>query len=381
MSEAQTRHNLELRGSITTVTPFANSPAGCKIESGADKGLQKLPRMPVITPNGGAIDTPFISASAIRGVLRRAAAEEVAELFAARGEEVRFPDWLLFSVGGVKGTEKETCSPRERHEYIEGNPLVALFGAGAAGAGGMIGSKLHIAHAIPDSEIKPPKVEGARAHEDKSLRLLEILPEDQQALAWDFTVANRDRSELSGQVKSKERELRAARNARKKEDNAKAEALSAELDDLKERLRKAVDIQEQFGTSNAIGRPLPGYEVIPSGAEIPHRMSLDAASLSQVGLFFAALRRFARDPVIGAHRAHGCGRIRCDYKVIQREGESIRRLGTLKIGEREDIPESAEEWQNFQITGEALTELEERAAGWRESADPKKFRPRKDADK
>ena len=380
MSEAQTRHNLELRGSITTVTPFANSPAGCKIESGADKGLQKLPRMPVITPSGGAMDTPFISASAIRGVLRRAAAEEVAELFAARGEDVRFTDWLLFSVGGVKGTEKETCSPRERHEYIEGNPLVALFGAGAAGAGGMIGSKLHIAHAIPDSEVKPPKVEGARAHEDKSLRLLEILPEDQQALAWDFTIANRDRSDLNNLVKAKQKDLNAAR---KKRDNAKAESLSAELDDLNERLEKAVNIQKEFGTSNAIGRPLPGYEVIPSGAEIPHRMSLDAASLSQVGLFFAALRRFARSPVIGAHRAHGCGRIRCDYTVIQREGESSRRLGTLEIGEREgkDIPESGEEWQNFQINGEALTELEKRAADWRESADPEKFRPRKDADK
>ena len=365
------RYNLELHGNIMTVTPFANSPAGCK---GQDKS-QLLPRM-AVNRQGAIVNAPFISASAIRGVLRRAAAEEIAGLFGERGEDVQFVDWLLFSVGGVKGSEKETCSPRERHEYIEGNPLVALFGAGAAGVGGMIGSKLHIAHAIPDSDIEVPKIESARAHEDKSLRLLEVLPEDQQDLAWRFTIANRDRSDLSKQVRAKERELGAAR---KKRDDAKARELSAELDALSKRLQDATAIQEQFGTDNAIGRPLPGYEVIPPGTEIPHRMSLDAASLSQVGLFFAALRRFARDPVIGAHRAHGCGRIRCQYTVVQRRGDNNRRLGTLEIGEREDIPESAEEWQNFQINGEALTQLQQQAASWREDADPQKLRPRKDA--
>ena len=374
---SETRHNLELRGTVTTATPFANSPAECK---GPDKE-QLLPRMPVRLNGGGMVDSPFISASAIRGVLRRAAAEEVVELFRARGEQARFADWLLWSVGGVKGDEKEGCSPRDRHDYIEGNPLVALFGAGAAGAGGMIGSKLHIAHAIPDFEIKPPKVESARAHEDKSLRLLEVLPEDEQEAAWQYTLANRDRSQIKKDLKKAEQELRAAKSKAKELGEGIISQLDQKVRDLQQMLEEAVVAQKRLGITNPIGMTLPGYEVIPAGARIPHRMSLDAASLSQVGLFFAALRRFARDPVIGAHRAHGCGRIRGEYAVIQREGDQRRRLGTLDFGEPEDAQKSGEwEWENFRLGGEALAELEQQAAGWRESARPENFRPRKAQD-
>ena len=373
MNETQSnspRRNLELRGSITTVTPFANSPAGCK---GTDKS-QLLPKMPVFL-HGAIVEMPFISASAIRGVLRRAAAEEVVEVFRSHNEDVKFSDWLLFSVGGIKGDEKEDCSPRDRYRYIENNPLVALFGAGSAGAGGMIGSKLHIAHAIPDKDIKPVIVESARAHEDKSLRLLEILPQAEQELAWRFTLANRDRAALDKQVKEKERELKAAR--KKQADTVST--IGEELNALKDRLEKAEAVQKEIGSSNAIGRPLSGYEVIPAGAEIQHRMSLDVASLPQIGLFFAALRRFAREPVIGAHRAHGCGCIRGEYRVFERGENGAHPLGTLEFGEISDEssanPES-QGWEYLRLHGESLQALAAEAATWRETVTPANFRPR-----
>ena len=374
---SEERFNLELRGQLVTATPFANSPKGCVKKYDPDKGLQQLPMMPVFQ-NGAQMESPYIPASTFRGVLRRAAAEEVAEFFRQRGEDVRLTDWLLFSIGGVKGSEKESCSPRVRHEYIESNPLVALFGAGDAGAGGMIGSKLHIAHAIPAFKVEPRQVEGARAHEDKSPRLLEVLSDEQQDIAWQLTLANSHRSDLSTKVKDLERKRKAAQSKRGKTGGDELPEIDRQLDELKKRLDKAVAIQEQFGTSNAIGRPLPGYEVIPAGVEIPHRMTLADASLSQVGLFFAALRRFARDPVIGAHRSHGCGRLRGDYAVYRREGETHKRLGHLEFGESEK--EDAEEYRNFSLHGDALAALDAQAANWRENADPANFRAREDKD-
>ena len=374
---SEERFNLELRGQLVTATPFANSPQGCVKKYDPDKGLQQLPMMPVFQ-NGAQMESPYIPASTFRGVLRRAAAEEVAEFFRQRGKDVRLTDWLLFSIGGVKGEEKENCSPRARHEYIESNPLVALFGAGTAGAGGMIGSKLHIAHAIPKSKVKPCRVEGARAHEDKSPRLLEILSDEQQDIVWQLTRVNHDRATLANKVKDLEKQRKAAQSKRGKTGGDELPEIDRQLNELKERLDQVVAIQKQFGTSNTIGRPLPGYEVIPAGVEIPHRMTLADASLSQVGLFFAALRRFARDPVIGAHRSHGCGRLRGDYAVYRREGEIHKRLGQLEFGENEK--EDAEEYCNFSLHGDVLAALDAQAAGWRENADPANFRAREDKD-
>ena len=378
--------NLELRGFITTVEPFANSPIDCKVEVGPDKGMQKLPRI------GGK---PFIAASAIRGMLRRAAALEAVERF-PKGK-VEYVDWLLFAVGGVKGSKKgKGCDPEIRHNYIENNPLVALFGAGEAAGlsgniGGMIGSKLHIAHAITlDGDIIPKKgngvVGGARFHENTSPILREVV-EDIDSIR-EFNRVNHERATLENEIERLQRELRSAKRdgAGEKIPANEQRKREQELKDKKDALTgKKEEMKTQFGTDNSIGMPLTGYEVIPAGKEIRHRMTLAAVSPAQLGLFFAALERFALNPVIGAHRGHGCGRIRCEYDAYQHQrdngGAKFQGVGRITIGEPREL-ELSKKSKNapsdisvFGVEGDELKKLRDKAlAAWHKEVDPENLR-------
>ena len=398
---SETRHNLELRGHIRTAEPYANSPDDCKVESGPDKGLQKLPRI------GGR---PFIAASAIRGMLRRAAALEAVDLLKGK---VKFTDWLLFSVGGVKGSGDDRCDPNIRHDYIEGNPLVALFGAGEAAGpkgkiGGMIGSKLHIAHAIADDEsIVLEKgdgvIGGARAHENTSAVLHEVV-EDMDSAAK-FTQLDHRRAVLEREIKNLNAQIgRAKRNADgEKIPPGQLKEWEKELADKKAKLngKKGTDgaedvkgvkeqMLEEFGTDNPIGMPLTGYEAIPAGIRIRHRMTLAAVNSAQLGMFFSALERFALNPVVGAHRGHRCGRIRCEYDVYEhkRDEQGVRlvRLGRLVFGEPdlpkpkepdapENPPAAPKEIPVFTAEGEELRKLRVNCANWRKEVDPENLRP------
>ena len=377
---SETRHNLELRGQITTVEPFANSPEGCKT---ADN-LQKLPRI------GGR---PFIAASAIRGVLRRAAALEAVDLF-PKGK-VKYVDWLLFAVGGVKGGGDENCDPEIRHNYIENNPLVALFGAGQAAGpqgkiGGMIGSKLHIAHAIADDDkVVLQKgdgvIGGARAHENTAPILREVVENIDEAA--DFTLQNHQRAMLERDIRQLKGKLgRAAKNA--DGENIAADEKKKMQGDLKKKegelKQLKAEMLDKFGTDNPVGMPLTGYEAIPAGTVINHRMTLAAVSDSQLGMFFSALERFALNPVVGAHRGHRCGRIRCEYDVYRHsrddKGVRLRPLGRLRFGEPE-LPEFPKKFEDaaaislFEVEGEALQKLRADTADWRKKADPENLRP------
>ena len=332
------RLNLELRGSIFTVTPFANSP-----ESRGKKGKddsQGLPRMSVWSNGQMRSNVLFIPASAIRGMLRRAAANEVADRFNQGGPIVKFSEWLLWSIGGVKGSgEDKNCHPMTRHKYIEGNPLVALFGAGkadsdAANIGGMVGSKLHIAHAVlnpnDNGEVQPTPHKSARAHENRSPRLPWVLPPEELEVAHEATLIQGESSALDKEIKKMEMEMR-----RKKKGGEETEELARTLEEKKKKLAESNAIREKLETGNSIGRTLPGYETIPPGIAIPHRMTLTGVTHAQAGLFFAALRRFGRNPFLGAHRAHDCGRVYCDYVVWRRDDNgNPTKLGALTVGEK-----------------------------------------------
>ena len=77
--------------------------------------------------------------------------------------------------------------------------------------------------------------------------------------------------------------------------------------------------------------PLPGYEAMPAGTVLEHRMVLRHVSAGELGVFMAGLRRFAEDPRFGAHRAHGCGRVTVEYAVKRIDGVDARPVGAVSI--------------------------------------------------
>ena len=153
-----------------------------------------------------------------------------------------------------------------------------------------------------------------------------------------YTDANRDRSQLDKDVKEIGRDLHKAERAEAAGKGPGKEAIETQrtrLEKAQRDLQEAVEAQRLVGSDNAIGRPLPGYEVIPAGAVFPHRMVAKAATPLQIGFVLAALREFALDPVIGAHVSDGCGRISAQYDIQIRRGrgDALEAVGRLAYGD------------------------------------------------
>lgn len=341
------RYTVYFKGTLSTVTPFANSPEGSRGPN-KEQMLQRLP----INIGGGFIEVPIIPASTIRGKLRRAAARVLLDRFEQAGEKVTFNDWLLWSVGGVKGSGGEDIDPRERAEIIAKSAMLSVFGAGDSPARSMVGASLHVAPGIPTQEVRPIVLKGARAHEDKNPLLVSILPPEEMDKVSILIAANRDRSKLANRVKAQVRVLKKASIDKAKGKPSKTDdemqTLETEITDLKRQLDEAIEAQKLVGSDTAIGRPLPGYEVLPGGLEIPHTMQVTLQPREYIGFALEALAEFAIDPVIGAHVSDGCGRIAGRYDAFVRRGRDrqVQHVGKISFGDMEGL----------QVEGEWLEE-------------------------
>ena len=345
-----------LRGEITTETPFANSPINSVKQP---NGPRLLPRMPV-NLGGRWVQVPVIQASTIRGKLRRAAAQVILEKFVEAGLQTQFEDWLLWAVGGVKGTRKDQgISIKERQEIIESSPLLAMFGAGESRAG-FVGARFHIDPAIPDQDVETTIVEGARRAENQNPALVEILDPEEIPKVDLYTAANRERSGIKSEIRDL---TNAIKKANRNKDKELANSLKSELAALESQQKEAEAAQRQFGSDVTIGMPLAGYEVMGAKAVIPHRMLMQSASVEQIGFVIKALEDFAIDPRIGAHTTSGCGLISGDYNVSVRRTRrgDIETIGQITwdgftglkiVGD--EIEQWITDWEKAELDLEAL---------------------------
>lgn len=324
------KYTVYFRGSITTETPFANSPAGRR----GPNGEQLLPRIPV-NIGGAFVETPFISAATIKGKVRRAAARVIADRFIAENEAITFNDWLLWALGGVKGNAGEDTDPRTRAGIIGRSALLSVFGAGDSPARSMVGASFHIGSAIPELEVKPAMREGARAHESRSPTLLDVLADGEWDTVNAYNAANRDRAQLRAQAKALEAAVKkaAAIKAKGETPPEDPDVLRLQLDEIR-RLEAEAEQAQSIVSSNSIGRPLAGYEVLPPKLEMPHAMQLMLQPPAYIGFALEALAEFAIDPIVGAHVADGCGRISARYDVSIRRGRErqVEIVGRVSYG-------------------------------------------------
>ena len=313
----ETAHYL-FTGSITTAEPLAYS---APYHRGADK-VARVPRMPVPSATG-PMDTAYLSGGTLRGTYRHACAD----VWLARERTVTVQRVLKVKVGGVKGSAEE---PRvgltERAAYLEGDPFLALFGAGSS-AVGWIHSRVDVGAALPGEAVQPIRIHGARGDATTDPMLLGVLDETGRAAVLDGLAANRRRSQAAEEGRGLTRRIRQARRAG--QDTA---ALERELEATREAERAAAGVQsERLGSDVSLLLPLPGYEAIPPGTVLGHRMVFRHVTERQMALFMGGLAHFAEDPRFGAHRAHRCGRVRVDYQVKRLEGTCPQSIGTASI--------------------------------------------------
>ena len=323
-------------GTITTRQPLAYSPPD---HQDRRNNRSLLPRMTIPTA-AGPMSTVFVSGSTIRGKLRHACADVYLERAAARKEPVDYERYLELKVGGVKGSsDEERVGLRERVAFLEAEPFMALFGAGSSRIG-WIHSRLDVGAAIPDEQIEPIVLKGVRRDATMDPILLDVLDGDEVDKVLKGLEANRTRSRKTEEAKHIKQRIAQRKKAGRAEDVAE---LERSLEEAEQAVRKARDEQSDIiGSDVSLLLPLPGYEAIPSGTVLSHRMFLKHVSQRQLGIFMAGLARFAEDPRFGAHRAQGCGQVCMEYRVKRIRGVSADPVGAVTIDpDRWDADESS----------------------------------------
>ena len=305
-------------GTLTTREPLAYSPPNHR---GPDKRLL-LPRM-VVASTAGPLETVYVSGSTIRGTYRHACAD----VWLEREDTVSLERFLELKVGGVKGSGKEPrVGSSERAEYLESDPFLDLFGAGRSPVG-WIHSRLDVGAALPEEATQPILVNGARGDATTYPMLLEVLDAHGREAVLDGLAANRRRSEASAEIRELDRRIRQAKRSR--QDTAESERA---LDAARHAEREAAEVQSALlGSDVSLRLPLPGYEAIPPGTVLQHRMMARHVTERQMALLMGGLERFACDPRFGAHRAQGCGRVCVDYRVKGIEGTDAQSVGAVSI--------------------------------------------------
>ncbi|MGC8519777.1 MAG: hypothetical protein ACP5P4_14840 [Steroidobacteraceae bacterium] len=315
------RRLITFKGTLTAEQPISYSVPGV-----SKNGEHALPRL------GGRV---YLTASGIRGALRHAAAGLVMDLLDAQSRpKLTLDDYFLLSLGGIKNAKtkgKGTGEAQEGEADAEDgekpakdtdadvvrilratkharshNPLVGLFGSMRHGVSGA----LYCTHALAPEDASTSPVRHVRANDfQRDPTLLERL----DASALDALVARQavaaTRSEGNQRIKALQREQK---SARKNGTQDRMQELSAEIQEVRGSLPSEVQVQ----------LPHIMYEAIAAGTVFTHEFVLSNPSDAEVALFLRVLDRFATNPFIGGHRAHGCGLVSGHWSVRMRaDGE------------------------------------------------------------
>lgn len=322
---------------------------------------QPLPVPSTMTAKGSRLMFP---ATGIRGALRRAASDVLLDMERQRtGKEkpLRIDQHYLLRLGGVKDEGSvDKSSVTAEPVWRKKNVLLSLFGAGAAGELGFVSGHLAVGNAICSDPVDPITFSGARTddfYRDQQ-QVTYLTEEDVETLVAKAT-ANRGRSAAKSEIARLKTLLgKAERKAIKTGNRDEADALRAELNKTEERFSKAKEVSGAV----SVGMPLAGFQAIPQGHDLAHRMFLYRADEVELGCLLAALHRFALWPFVGAHYAVGCGLISATWDVtkVDGKGKSVP-LGPVSINPLEGISFENAEFKTaldaFEKWGETAMDL------------------------
>ena len=304
--------NIVFDGTITPRTPLAIVPPPPE-DKKADR-MGRLPRMPVFL-DGVRHETAYIPASSIRGRLRHTAVALVIDTLKQAGKpSLTLNDYLFNALGGVFDRKDDEEDPTKGVDLTamasvrETNPLISLFGAMTVKLGG----KLRTGMAVPRVPFEPEAINpGVRMNPfQRDPDLLQQFSADEQR---QFLETNRQRvlgNQLKGEAKQVDLKLR-----RMRRENAAPEQVEQLDKQRTDALARAEAAFDAAGGEVNLQQPLPGYEALPIGLEMTHRMTLVDPTPLELALFLATLERFAADPRLGGHASHESGLIAAHWAV------------------------------------------------------------------
>ena len=321
--------DLVMTGAITAESDISISPPDHKKKVELATVLT-LPEKSVWR-GGHIVKTVYIPGSSVRGALRNGAARAVAADRAGRRRRMTPEDFLLIAKGGIKdrreaGRDERIVDYEAAERLRRDEPVVSLFGAMAE----KIAGRWQVGDAVPVDPVTPDrKGRGVRSHPfQRSPELAGYMSEDayEKFLEQDKkrVEANVDEGKAEGLDKKIRNEKR-----RPEPDNDRIGEWEAESKKLKE---KAGELRKEAGGVVNVQQVLGGWQAIPEGTRMNHRMRLRDVTGDELAWAFFALRRLAREGRLGAHESRGEGYFRAEYGLrLARNGSDFEEAGRLRI--------------------------------------------------
>jgi len=321
--------DLVMQGTITAESDISISPP----DHSAKEGLATVLTLPEksVWRGGHIVKTVYIPGSSLRGALRNGAARAVAADRAGRQRRMTPEDFLLVAKGGIKdrkeaGRDERVVDYEAAAKLRREEPIVSLFGAMAM----KIAGRWQVGDAVPVEPVTPDrKGRGVRSHPFQ--RQPELAGYMSENAYNEFLEQDRKRVEANvDEDKAEDLDRKIARERKRPEpDNDRIEQWESESKALKERAGKS---REEAGGAVNIQQILGGWQAIPEGTEMNHRMRLRDVTEDELAWAFFTLRRLAREGRLGAHESRGEGYFRAEYDLrLARDGGDFKEAGRLRI--------------------------------------------------
>lgn len=314
------------RGQITLLSPLAIAMPGTAPASAKDP--QQPPVTTVYREGEGLVSTVYLPSSSFRGPLRRAGTEEIFRIRKAEGLQAPFDlrTGFMLNIGGTRGrgSSPNNYDVAGREALRDRNVQIAVFGAADSGDHFFIPGRLSIDHGLPREPLPVkscPVFPGMRTDDmlrspERFLSMLDAAAPN----AWETLY--KAGTESSALKKERKKVVAEANKAR-------GERNSTVHQEKDQRVREIDAALDEGGQSVAM--PLAGYQALPAGTVLDHRMVLTSDRPAELGLLLAAIERFAETPYLGGHRSHGCGRFAAQWTLEQRADRRLTVIGNVSI--------------------------------------------------
>ena len=343
------RCTFALKGIVKTLSPLSQTPYNPRGRGAGEVGhIQHLARLAVHTPQSAPKDdagttrglitqVPIFSSNALRGKLRREAAYDIFDRFMLEGVKIPLAvaGWMRAGAGrNAKDTLPNWMTPArlQREVMEEGNIHTGLFGAGMQCPSAFkVDDLLPCVQELNDAGMLhdlPPMPELPRAYEVVAARAW-VRVNDLNRVGDQANEIYLDAKEVEQAIKDAEEMRQKRTEDRKAKKKAKEEGTEYEAE------------EELAAAAGQLG----AVEYIVPNMAMAFRSHFDNVSPAQVGLFVAALRRFADHPYLGAHRRWGFGHVSMRLNDDQGRMVAIGTDGFVQQGFDEELA-AYEEWRS-----------------------------------
>ena len=324
--------DLVMKGEIVAESDISVSPPDHSVKEGRAT-VMTLPEKGVWR-GGDLVTTVYLPGSAIRGALRNGAARALAAERAARRSRMTPDDFLFIAKGGIKdrkatGKDERIVDHEAAAKLRREQPIVSLFGAMTE----KIVGRWQIGDAVPFEPLTKPNRKGRGVRSHPFQRQPELANFMDESAYREFLERDRKRVEANlaeDEAESIERKV-AGEIRRPEPDMAKIEKWKTEATQLTER---ASTLREEAGGVVNVQQVLGGWQAIPEGTRMSHRMRVQDATGDELAMAFFALRQLARAGRLGAHESRGEGYFRAEYhlRLATNDGD-FEEAGTLRIAD------------------------------------------------